>query len=98
MPQVGEPRAKEAVPDLEPVIEKAERTISGQRREPEREARKLDSHRIEIDAVEAAFRNGPANRDALGFADVVGMATARADDRQLVGGRKIPARRDEKRA
>jgi hypothetical protein len=36
MPEVGEPRAEQAVADLEPMIEEAQRPVGSQRREPQR--------------------------------------------------------------
>ncbi len=49
--EVREPGAKQAVADLQPVIEKTEWAICGERGQPERQSRELDSHRIDIDAV-----------------------------------------------
>ena len=98
VPQVGEPRAEQAVADLEVVIEKAQRPIGRQRREPERQPRELDGHRVQVDAVQASLGDRSPDGDPVRVADVARVAAAGANERGLVRGREIPAGGDEKRA
>ena len=42
MAQIGQPRAKQAVANLEAMVEKAERPIDRQRRKPQRELGEID--------------------------------------------------------
>ena len=93
-----EPRAEQAVADLQPVIEKAERTISGERGEPQREARELDRHRVEVDAVQDALGDRPPHPDPVGFTDVGRMTASGPHQRGLVGAREKPAGGDEEGA
>ena len=53
--QIAQPRADQAVAGGEMVIEKRQRPIRGQRRQPQRHPRELHRRRIEIDAVEASL-------------------------------------------
>ena len=80
------------------MIEKAQRTIGCQRREPEREPCELDRHGVQIDAVQAAFGDGASDGCAFGLPDVAGQTAARVDKRRFVCAREVPARRHEKRA
>ena len=98
MPQVCEPGAEQAVADLQAVIEKAERTIGRERGQPQRETRELDGHRVEVDAVQAAFRDRSPDADALGVADVGCVTVSTAYERSLVGVRQKPAGGHEERA
>ena len=91
-------RAKQAVADLKAVIEKTERPIPGERGQPQRQARELHGHRVEINPVQTPLGNGSADGDALGVADVAGEAPAGFDERALVGIRQVSARRHEERA
>ncbi len=79
------------------MIEKAQRPIRRERREPQRQSRELHRHRIQIDPVETPFGDRATDRRALRLADVGGMTAARADERRFVRGREISARGDEKR-
>ena len=56
------------------MVEKTQRPIGGERREPQRQARELDSHRIQIDAVETSLGDGPADGDACRFVEIAGRA------------------------
>ena len=98
MTQVGQPRAKQAVANLEPMVEKAERPIDCQRRKPQRQPSKLDGHRIQVNSVQAPFRDRATNARSFSRSQVGGMTHARADERRFVGGREIPARRHQKGA
>src|SRR5258707_837122 len=68
--QLRQPGAEQAVADLETMVEETERPIGRQRGQPERQAGKLDRHRIEVHSVQAALGDGPADAGALGIADV----------------------------
>ena len=50
-------QADETVARLQRVIEECELMIARERREPEREPREIDRHRVAIDAVEALLRD-----------------------------------------
>ena len=65
LPQVGEPRSEQAVADLEPVIEKAQRPIGRERRQPERQTRELDGHRVQVDAVQASLGDRSPDGDSV---------------------------------
>ena len=96
--EIGEPRAEQAVADLQAMIEKAERPIGGQRRQPERQPRELHGHRVQIDAVQAALGDRAPNGGPLCVADVARVAGAGADQRRLVRARQIAAGGHQKRA
>ena len=97
-PELREPGAEQAVAGLQAMIEEAQRTIGGERREPERQARELHRHRVEIDAVQAAFGDRASNGRAFRLADVARETAARLDERRLVRGREISARGHQKGA
>jgi hypothetical protein len=93
-----QPGAEQAVADLQAVIEKAERAIRCQRREPQRQTCELHRHRVEIDAVETAFGDRSPDARAVGVTDVGRVAGAGTDQRRLIGVGEKPAGGDEKRA
>src|SRR6516164_6072082 len=70
MAKVGEPRTEQAVANLQPVIQKTERPIRGEGTQPQRQARELDSHGVEVHAIQTALRNRSPDDDALPFIDV----------------------------
>ena len=80
------------------MVEERERTLGGERRQPQRQPRELNRHRVQVHPVHAAFRNRAANRCPLGIAKVSRIALAGADERHLVRRGKIAAGGDEKRA
>ena len=96
--QIAEPRADQAVAGGEVMIEKRQRPIRCQRRQPQRHARELHRGRIEIDAVQASFGDLAPQRGAIGSADIGRRPLAIANQRLLAAVRKKHARRDEKRA
>ena len=57
--EIANAGANEAVANREVMIEKRQRPIGGQRRQPQRQTCELHGHRIEIDAVQAPFGDGP---------------------------------------
>ena len=65
------------------VIEKRQRPIRRERRQPQRHSRELHRRRIQIDAVQASFRDLAAQRRAIGSADIGGRPTAIANQRLL---------------
>ena len=88
--------AEQAVARLQAVIEKAQRAIGGERREPHGQARELHRHWIEIHAVQTSLRDLPPDRDALALAEIGRVAASRADERLLVRRCEVAARRHEK--
>ena len=86
--EARQPRAEQAVAGLQTMIEKRQRPIGRERGQPERQPRQLHGHRIEIDAVETAFGDRPADGGALVLADVARMAAARTGRAPL----RTPAR------
>lgn len=96
--KLREPGPKQAVADLQAMIEKAERPIGGEGRQPQRQPGELDRHRVEIDAVEAALRDRPSDPCVLGFADIGRVASARLHQRRLVSAREKAARRHQESA
>ena len=96
--QVGEPRPEQAVSGLEAMIQKRERAVGGKRREPERQPRQLNGHRVQIHAVQAAFRDRAPDRRPFGFSEIARVAATLPDERFLVRAGKITACRDEKGA
>ena len=54
------------------MIEKAERPIGGERRQPQRQSRELNGHRIEIDAEQASLGDRPPDRGAFRRTEVAG--------------------------
>ena len=89
--QTRDPRAEQAVANLKVVIEKAERTIGGQRRKPERQARQLDRHRIEIDTVQTAFSDQSTDCGSLARTEIAWMTLPVLDDGRFVGLAEIRA-------
>ena len=63
-------------PTCETMVEKRQRPIGGERRQPERQPRQLHRHRVQIDAVEAPLGDRAPNRRSLVLADVARMAAA----------------------
>ena len=97
--QVAEARANQAVAGGEMVIEKGQRPIGGERRQPQRQPRELHRRRVEIDTVQAALARpgGAATRDPAARHLGAGhwpVANQRCSQRV----REKPARGDEKRA
>src|SRR5688572_22434088 len=87
--------ADQAVPGHEMMIEKGQRLVGSKRREPQRQTRELDGHRIQIDAEEAARRNLAPEGHSIGGGDVVGMPPPFPDERVFSSRRQMAACRDE---
>src|SRR5262249_40047363 len=62
--RVRDPRAGRAVARRRGVVEEGERPIGGERRQPQRQARQLPRHRVEVHAVETALRDRPPHGGA----------------------------------
>ena len=62
--------ADQAVAADEVVIEKRQRLVGRQRREPQRQARQLHRRRIQVDAEEASLRDEPPEQRAIHFVDI----------------------------
>ena len=80
------------------MVQKRERSVGGQRRQPERQACELDCHRVQIHAVQASFRNGAPDRHPVAIVHVARMASTLPHQRRLVRVGQIPARGDKKGA
>ena len=80
------------------MIEKRQRPVRGERRQPQRQPRELHRRRIEIDAVQTALGDLPAERGAIRRRDVAGGHIALVDQRLLAASGEIAARRHQKRA
>ena len=78
------------------MIEKAERTIGGERRKPERKPRQLHGHRIDIHAIEGTLGHGSPDRDPFRFTDVARVARAGPHEGRLVGLSQIAAGGNQK--
>ncbi len=63
--EIAKAGANKTVADGQVMIEKRQRPIGGERRQPQRQPRELHRHRIEIDAVETALGDGPPQMDPL---------------------------------
>jgi hypothetical protein len=78
---IGRSYADEAVAAPKMVFEKRDRMLSGQRREPQRELRELDGHRVGVDAEQAALRDEAPQVSAIGLCDLV-FAERAVDDQR----------------
>ncbi len=93
-----QPGAGEAVADAQVMVEERERTVGGERGQPQRQPRELHGRRIDVDAEQAPLGDEPPNRRALARADVAGEAAsvvrrARTRRRRRDSGRRRPGRR-----
>src|SRR6185436_3160492 len=84
-----EPRADEAVAGAQVMIEEGERTVGGERAEPERQPRQLYGGRIQIDAVQAALRHQAPEGGPIGGRDVGGGERSVPNECRFIGVRKI---------
>ena len=96
--ETREPGPEQTVARLQMVIEKRQGTVGRKRCKPQREARELDRHRIEIDAEEAPLGDCSPDGGVFLRTEVGRMAGAGTNQRRLVGVRQIDACRDEKGA
>ena len=96
--ETREPRSEQTVARLQMVVEKRQRMVGCQCRKPQREARELDRHRIEIDAEEAPLGDCSPDGGVILRPEIGRMAGARANQRSFVGVRQIDACGDEKSA
>ena len=77
-PQAGKPGAQQAVTGLKVVIEKRQRPVGRERRQPERQPRQLDGHRVHVDAIQAPLGNRPPRRHALALAEIAAVVAHRS--------------------
>ncbi len=89
MTQVREPRAHQAVAGLQMVVQKRERPVGGKRRQPQRETGELHGHRVQVDAVQAALGDAPADRGLFGGTEIGRVASSRLNEGTFVGGGEI---------
>jgi hypothetical protein len=68
------------------MIEEGQRTVRRERGKPERQARQLDGHRVQIDAEQAPLGDCAPHLRASGFVEIGGAARSALDRRTLVGG------------
>ena len=97
-PHVGRRCADEAVARDKPMIEKRQRLVRSERRQPQRQAGHLHGRRIEIDAEQASLCDLATKRHAIGARDIGVMPAAVANQRRLGRGSNVPACGDEERA
>ena len=96
--QIVERCPDQAVAHSQVMIEKRERAICGEGRQPQREPRELHRHRVEIDAEQAALRDHPPEFGAVRLPDVTGQALVVSDHRRFMRGRQEAAGANEKRS
>ena len=60
--KLREPGAEQAVAGLQMVIEKRQRPVGGERRQPERQPRELHRHRVDVDAEQTSLGDRPPDR------------------------------------
>src|SRR5262245_16601062 len=80
------------------MVEKRQRSIGRERREPKGETGKLHRHRIHVDAIQATLSHYTSNCHPFPFTEVAGMATATTKERLLVGVCKVATGGDEESA
>ena len=95
---VVDPRPDQAVAGAQLMIEKGERPVARQRREPERQTREFHRHRVRVDAEEAPSRHQAPELGAVVLREVAAGHGSLVDERRLVGRGEIAARGDQKRA
>jgi hypothetical protein len=81
--EVRQRRAHQAVARAQVVVEKRQRPIAGERRQPQRQAPELDGHGVEVDAEQAALRDRPAEAGAVPLVQLRG-GTIPSAERRLV--------------
>src|SRR5262249_10528985 len=91
VPQAGEPGAEKTVAGLQVMIEKTQRPVGGQRRQPQGQPCQLDCHGVEIHAVQATFRDEPPDSTAFPRSNIAGMASAVSGERGFVSLAKVSA-------
>ncbi len=96
--QIGESPAQQAVARRQMVIQKRQRSIGGERGEPEREASELNRGWIAVDTVEAPLSHLPSKGGFLGrrHLDALPVSISHESALALIG--KEETRGDEKRA
>ena len=82
---VARRRANKAVAGYQAVIEKCQRFVCGERRQPEREPRNLHGSGVDIDTEQAARGDVPAESDAVGRRHIRSMPSSFVDE-GLLGG------------
>jgi len=80
------------------VIEERQRPVGRERRQPQRQPRELDGHRVHVDAVQAALGDHPPRRHALAHAEIAAMVRPGPDERRFVRLGQITARGDQERS
>ena len=80
------------------VIEKRQRPVGRERRQPQRQPRELDGHRVQVDAVQAPLGNRPPRRHALALAEIAAVVRTGPDERRFVRLGQIAARGHQERA
>src|SRR5207249_10329792 len=94
-PQARQPCAEQAVAAHEMMVEKTERAIGRKRRQPQRQARQLYSHGVEVHTEQTALGNRPSNGRALDGAEIVRAMTSRSKECALERLGQKGARTDE---
>ena len=87
--------ADEAVSRDEVVIEERERFVGREGCEPQRQARQLHGHRIQVDPEQASRRNLAPKGHAIGRRDVVRVPLAFLNECVFGGGCQVAARGDQ---
>ena len=98
LPYIGRRGPGEAVAGPQVMIEERQRLVRRQGGQPERQARQLHGHRVEIHTEQASRRDVPPKLDAIRGRDVVRIPASLPDERVLERQRQVPARSHEKRA
>ncbi len=96
--QARQPGADQAVAHPDAMVQERQRPVPGESRQPEREPRELNGHRIQIHAEQAALRDLPPYRRPFLGTDVIGETSAGREQRFFVRFREKPAGGDEKGA
>src|SRR5437016_3749506 len=95
-PHVGRRCADEAVARDKPMIEKRQRLVRSERRQPQRQAGHLHGRRIEIDAEQASLCDLATKRYSISARDISPMPAAITDQCLFSGFGNVPAGGDEK--
>src|SRR5687767_1419844 len=80
------------------MIEKRQRLIRRERRQPKRETGQLHGGRVQIDTKETALRDLSPETSSVAIVDVPLVAQSVANQGTFVGARKIPARGHKERS